>query len=163
MNTGTRLSWDNAVLNNKIQGYLSYYDSSARKYKYVSSPDLGMPETNLTPNVGYWLYANQSGNLTLPSVGGSLSGQTYAWSKLRFFNGTMELNITSAGTAGWIGENGNVNGNVLWYSGIDPDTGLFGYLRLCSSISICAKNNISSWEGVFVNSLKDNITLVRQN
>lgn len=73
--SGTQYTWANAVANNKVQAYLSYYDSSAsaksqRKYKYVASSDLGMDDTKLVKGKGYWVYANQSGNLTLTGVGG---------------------------------------------------------------------------------------------
>ena len=151
---------------------MAYYDSSSsaassRKYKYAATSDLEMDDSSLRAKKGYWVYANQSGNLTLPAAAGgasSSSGQTYQWNKLRFANGTVELNITQASnsTNAWIS-------NVLYYYGCDSDAWLdcntnknhWQFLDIQGSGGI--KNNISSWEGVFVYSYKNNITLIRQN
>ncbi|MFA5174575.1 MAG: LamG domain-containing protein [Candidatus Pacearchaeota archaeon] len=152
--SGSKYTWTNAVANNKVQAYGAYYDSSSatasqRKYKYLGTS--GVDKTAFENKKGYWIYANQSGNLTLPGVGGSLAGQTYQWSKLRFVNSSgSEKNITEAGSAGWISttlkywDNGFKN---LRYDSEDPEI----------------RSYISPYEGVFIKSNYNNITMIRQN
>ena len=96
-------------------------------------------------------------NLTLPSVGGSLSGETYAWSKLRFRNGTNEMNVTDAGSAGWIFGSGST-ANINYWS---TTNNLFEIV--CSSIAVCDATTLNSWQGYFIYSNKNNLTLIRQN
>ena len=158
--SGNVSSWNSAVASNKIKGYASYYDSSSslpseRKYKFAASSDLSMDDSSFRKNKGYWVYANQNGNLTLKGVGGSSSGSTYAWSKLRFANSSgSELNITQASnsTNAWVNPQFRYwdSGFKYLYATTDPD-------------DPSDKELLSSWEGVFVYSYKDNLTLIRQN
>jgi len=148
---GTEYTWANAVSNDKVRAYLAYYDSSSataseRKFKYVSAVS-GADDTELRKGKGYWLYADVAGNLTIPSVGGSTSGQTYDWDKLRFSNGTEEMNVTDAGDADWI-DHDNVN---YW------DSDLSGF------VIIASVESFNAWQGYFVYSNVDNLTLIRQN
>jgi len=151
-NGSNEYTWTQALSNNKIQAYLSYYDSSSetaslRKYKYLSTIS-GMDASAFADNKGYWIWANQSGNLTLPSAGGATSGQTYAWSKLRFMNSSgSEMNITQAGTAGWVE-------NIIYYY----DASFRGFKEIPTDDEV-----LHSWTGNFIWSYKDNITLIRQN
>jgi hypothetical protein len=149
-------TFSNAVASNKVKNYNAYYDSSsetasARKYKFLGPS--GVDDSSFRRNKGYWVYANESSNLTLPSAGGSASGQSYNWNKLRFSNGTDEKGIVDAGTAGWIPSGAN---NVLYYW----DS---GFKTICGDLDDCNSISVSSFEGVFVNSSLDNITLIRQN
>ena len=83
----------------------------------------------------------------MPGAGGSLSGESYQWGKLRFSNGTEERNITDANTANWIS-------STLQYwepSGMFPGFGTI------------ISGNLNSWQGYFVEGKHDNITLIRQN
>ena len=148
-----------AVANNKLKTYQAYYDSSsalasARKYKFLGPS--GVDDTAFRKNKGYWVYVNGSegGNLTLAGVGGSTAGQTYNWNKLRFSNSSgTELDIVSAGNAtfGWISSTKYWNTND-------------GDFRNINSIGIGNDKTIfSSWEGVFIKSNVDNLTLIRQN
>jgi hypothetical protein len=117
-----------------------------------------MDKSSFEQGKGYWVYVNEAGNLTLSSVGGSLAGQTYAWNKLRFMNGSLELNITEAG---------NMTGSSRQYMWItsfkywgytapeDPDAG-FDFIDMSSG-------NFNAWQGYFIKSNYDNITLIRQN
>ncbi len=104
-NNGTDYTWANAIGANGIKAYLSYYDSSSttaslRKYKYLGTS--GVDASSFAQQKGYWIYANSTGNLTLPAVGGSTNGQTYNWADLRFRNGSgTELNITEAVNSNW--------------------------------------------------------------
>jgi len=160
--SGSSFTWANAVANNKVQAYLAYYDTSSalasgRKYKYTATSDLGMDDTSFRKNKGYWLYANEAGNLTIPSIGGSLSGATYAWSKLRFMNSSgYEANITDVGSIGqglrWI------TTTFRYWDYADPeDPGAgFDFIPISSG-------NLNSWKGYFVYSNYNNITLIRQN
>ena len=159
--SGTEFTWAEAIANNTVQAYLAYYDSSSatasqRKFKYVAIS--GVDDTKLTKDKGYWLYSNEAGNLTLPSVGGSYSNESYVWRKLRFVNSSgSEKNISEAGSANWVE-------TTLQYWGWDPlmpPAGGYDFLTICSSG--CDKSTLSPWEGVFVKSLKDNITFIRQN
>lgn len=158
--SGSEFTWASAIANNKLQAYLAYYDTnvsvSQRKYKYVATSDLGMDDTQLREDKGYWLYANEAGNLSLASVGGSLRNESYIWSKLRFSNGTSELNVTQAGSKGWIQTS-------MRYWGKHPIKGTYEFLYISGTSGLLTKTNMSSWEGVFVYSNQDNITLIRQN
>ena len=152
--SGDTTTWANTIAQKKLYGYLAYYDSSSataseRKYKYAGAS--GVDETTLTADRGYWLNARQNGTLTLPAAGGTLNTSTYAWSKLRFHNGTDELNITDADSAGWIDR------SLQFY-----DNG-FKYICVQQLFETCNKGTILPWEGVFIRSYKDNITLIRQN
>jgi len=145
---------------------LSYFDSSPsqasqRKYKYVASADLEMDDTMLRKGKGYWLYGNEAGNLTLPGVGGSYGNETYAWNKLRFMNASgYEAGIGDVGSAGlglnWIE-------TTLQYWGLDEFGDLPYDFKYLGPTDDGYRDYIYPWEGVFVKSLKDNITLIRQN
>ena len=154
--SGTTTTRANTVSQNKVYGYLAYWDSTPtlaqnRKYKYSAQSGLGMDDANLQPNIGYWFWPKQAGTLTLPDVGGTVNTTTYAWNKLRFSNGTDELNVTDADSEGWID-------NQLRYS-YNP----FKLLCPTGRGSICNKEVLSPWEGYFIWSEYDNITLIRQN
>lgn len=146
----------------RLNAYLSYYDSnpstaSQRKFKYVGTS--GVDDTALCAGKGYWIYVNQSGggNLTLLSVGGSASGQTYSWSKLRFMNASgVEKNITQAGDAGWVE-------TTLQYWNTDHEDFNLILGNPSSNPALGQRSIIYPWEGIFINGLKDNITLIRQN
>jgi len=158
-NSGSNFTWANAVANNKISPYFAYYDSSSalgsgRKYKYVATSDLSMDDTVLRNGKGYWVYANQSGNLTLPSIGGTLSGQNYPRSSIRISNGSLELSISEAGnsTYSWL-----ISTLKYWNTGS-------GDFKSIDTLGLGGnKKNISSFEGVFVYSNINNLTLMRQN
>jgi hypothetical protein len=152
--SGNSVNWSTSVSQGKAQAYLIYRENNVNKY--VATPDLSMQDTALRQNKGYWIKINQlgGGNFSMPGVGGSLSGQTYDWSKLRFSNGTMELNISEAS-----GVNYNWTQAKMYYyntatkqAEVIDDTG-----------DPNTKNNISSWEGIWVLSKQNNINLIRRN
>lgn len=151
--SGNSYTWANALANNKVQAYLSYYDNSPataseRKYKYASTVS-GMDDTSLRKNRGYWIYMNNSGNLTLPSAGGSLSGETYNWDKLRFWNGSNEKSISDVGV---FGDN--------W---IDSDLRYWEDNAFKIASDVGSTTTLNSWTGYFIYSNSDNMTLIRQN
>ncbi len=153
----TSYGFSDAVSNNKLKNYLSYYDSSSataseRMYKYLGPSRVD--DTAFRKNNGYWLYANVSGNLTLPSVGGSSSGESYEWSKLRFRNSSgSELGIVEAGTAGWL----ETTLQTWNQTGIDPQ-GNPGY-----DFIVISSGTLDFGKAYFINSRQDNLTLIRQN
>jgi hypothetical protein len=156
--SGTQLTWQNAIANNKVQAYLAYYDSSPataseRQFKYLSSLD-GFDDATFRQNRGYWLYANEAGTLTIPGIGGTKSGETYAISKLRFSNGSLELNYTTAGNLpyNWISD--------VKYWGWNEDC-LIGIG--CNDWISLTSGNINSSLGYFFKVGQDNLTLIRQN
>ena len=126
---------------------------SDNQRKYTSNL-FGFDDTKLRTNKGYWIYSNVSGNLTLPGVGGSYSNATYAWDNLYFRNGSgVVKGISAARTDGWVTSYIN-----YW----DTSSGTFKYV--CDTVPIvCNKNTLSSWEGYFIYSNFDNMTLIRQN
>lgn len=158
--SGNSYTWAQALTNNKLQAYLSYYDSSpatasSRKYKYLSTVS-GMDDDSLRKNKGYWVYMNNSGNLTLPSAGGTWANATYNWDKLRFVNESgSELNITDADDAGWIFGGTGAQTYINYY-----DSGSF---RQVSDHPLADEDTLSPWRGYFIYSNYDNITLIRQN
>ena len=160
--TGTAETWSEALENHRIQAYVAYYDSfntteSERKFKYVAndttsfSPD----DTQLKPNYGYYFYSNgTTGNLTLPSAGGSTSGQEYIWRKLLFSNGTGVLNASRAEDEGWI---------EACLQVYNTTSGQFDLLCPEGPIYSGKIESIYSWQGVFIKSKYDDMTIIRQN
>ena len=155
---GTEYTWANAASQNKVYAYLAYWDStpasaSDRKYKYSSLSTLGMDDSNLQPKTGYWVYAWEAGTLNLPGAGGTINTTTYDYNKLRFHNGTDELNISEAGSEGWILTTLRKYGQVGTYPGGSPR---YDFISITSG-------SLESWKGHFIWSNYDNITLIRQN
>ena len=154
--SGTEQTWNAAVVSNKVKNVWSYYDSSSgnKKFKFVPYDD-----SYLRTGKGYWVYANVSGNITLKGVGGPPVGTTYAWSALLFRNSSGSvLNVTDAFNGGWIG---NLSGTAVedtvqyWDTSI-PNNYVFTSL-------LPSRNSLNSWEGYFIWSRQDNITLLRQD
>ena len=150
--SGNEDTWRNAVRDNKVKNTFAYYDSSSgnKKFKYAPYDD-----TSLRQNKGYWVYASEAGNMSIDGVGGSPTGGTYAWSDLMFENASgTTLNITDAVSAEWILP------TLKYYNATFSS---FRNIESVASPSVGIKSNISSWEGVFAYSLKDNITMLRQD
>lgn len=103
---------------------------------------------------GYWIYSNVSGNLTLPSVGGTASGQTYDWSDLRFMNSSgSEMNVTDAVSSNWLQE------DFQRYEYVDVGMGQYDWRW----VHYDSGDSLESWAGYFIYSNVDNLTLIRQN
>jgi len=155
---GNSFKWAEAVEKNKLSAYLQYLDAdnpiaSERKYKYAATAELEKNDVSLRKNKGYWVYANEKGNLIFPGVGGTLEGQTYNWSELRFSDGTDEKNITEAKEAGWLFGSESA-AYINYYEN--------GYKKVCGTED-CDNTNLESWRGYFIWSNKDNIQLIRRN
>ena len=133
-----------AVLGRDIQNQFAFYDATAGNKKYKYAP---LQDANLRLHKGYWVYSNLASdtNLTLLSANGSVQNETYRWADLMFTNGTVTLNVTNAIMQGWI------NPNIKYW---DPTIG-FGILLETESIN--------SWQGYFIWTYKENITMLRQN
>jgi len=156
--TGHSVNWSTAISQSKVQAYLVYRENNV--FKYVSTPEIPMQDTALRQNKGYWIKVramNGTANLSIPGVGGSLSGQTYEWSKLRFSNGATELNISEAS-----GVNYNWTQASMYYYGFTGET--YTPMTICGSAPTpCDKTTVSSWEGVFIKVNQNNINLIRRN
>jgi hypothetical protein len=161
----TNLSGNSSDLNNssksgKLQRQISYLtstsaNSNSKKYAFVGKSG---GDTALTKGKGYWVKANEAGNLTLPGVGGSALNESYRWSNLVFRNASgVELNITDAWKSpnNWIGGSG-LN-SIIYYWLVDEDypDGTWD--------TVPTSSQFSSWKGYFIYGLKDNITMLRQN
>lgn len=164
-NGSDNYSFTEAVTANKLKNYNAYYDSSssltsARKYKFLGPS--GVDDDAFRNKQGYWVYVNGSegGNLTLPGVGGSTSGQTFDWADLRVMNSSGgEKGIADAGgSVDWITE------QISYW-----DADLEDFRLVCSVIGLgggsgnCLSTSFNSWQGYFIYSNKDNLTLIRQN
>ena len=116
-------------------------------YKYI-----GINSNNFTKGKAYWVYSNQSGNLTLKAAGGSLSNGTYQIKNLMFKNSSGSvLNITGARTAGWIAGS-SVNSIVYYWDEEVSDWG-----------NVLLSQNFNAWQGYFMRANQENITMMRQN
>jgi len=155
--SGNSVNWSTAVSQSKVQAYLVYRENNV--FKYVSTPEIPMQDTALRQNKGYWLKINQAGggNFSMSGVGGSLTGQSYDWSKLRFSDGTKDLNISEAS-----GVNYNWTQAKMYYWGPD-EFNQYDYRTICLPGGGCDKDTISSWEGVWVYVKQNNINLIRRN
>lgn len=144
--SGSNDTFTNSARAGKLQKNVAYVTGSgnAQKYSFVGKSGA---DTALTKNKGYWVYANQSGNITLPGVGGSLKSETYKWSDLMFSNGTDEKTSLNAVLALWIS-------NTAYYW--DSNT---GYVP----VSISSSQIFNPWDGYFIKTNRDNITVLRQN
>ena len=167
--SGDEMSWDDAVAGNQVKAYLSYYDSSSalasqRKFKYSASSSLSVDDSKIRKGQGYWLYADEAGNLTLPSMVHPGGEESYAWSKLRFRNSSgVELNISDAFDNNWLGKD-----YIMYW-----DTGEDGFRYVCEGIydgspfspynPKCLKNSLDNNLSYFIYSNQDNLTLIRQN
>ncbi len=147
-------NWSTAVSNNKVQAYFQYYEGSVNKY--AATPDLGMDSYALSPFKGYFVTANQPGNLTLPGVGGTLTTETYNFNDLRFSNGTNELNISEANNAtyDWM----FMAGDAKLHYVDDGDDKI-----VCETVATCDKTTLSPWEGYYIWSNKNNLQIIRKN
>ena len=154
---GNSSTWSGAARSQQVQRYLSYYNNQQNggRYNYV-----GLDTLNLTTQTGYWIYAQVPGMITVPGEG-SNSSASYRWDELMFRNSTgTELNVTSALGAGWIAGNLD-NGELLWFwnpLGGPYSKGAWESLPGDYEIQI-----IAPWQGYFVWSYYDNITMLRED
>jgi hypothetical protein len=161
--SGYSASWADAARAGKVQKYISYYDANESKNKYLT---VGTGKTEMDQS-GYWIYATEAGTLTLPSVGGSAVGETYALSDITFTNGTVEKNISEAVSAGWV-DGGDVS-NAIYYAqptgagAIEWKNVYTGSVDDCEFlISQGETCDFSSWNGYYVKAA-DNVTMLRQD
>ncbi len=103
----------------------------------------GVDSSQLEHLKGYWILTNEAGNLSLPGVGGSYENATYEWSRLRFWNGSGEVNVTDAfsSTYGWLS---NSNKITYW----DVEEGDFRYvcnkLLLPGGSEFCSPTSVTN-------------------
>jgi hypothetical protein len=148
--SGTRDTFTNSARAGKVQKNVAYIkgeNTNSKKYSFVGKSNA---DAGLTKNRGYWIYAQQAGNVTLPGVRGSAKNESYKLSDLMFSNGTDELNVTDAYSAGWIP-------NRIYYW--NPSVSAYSSYNILLSGSTM----LLPWDGYFVQTLKSNITMLRQN
>jgi hypothetical protein len=150
--TGSTTSWNSAAVAGKVQKYVSYYDSNASKNKYLT-----VGKANLNQG-GYWVYAEEAGNLTLPSAGGNSLNETYALSDITFSNGTEEKNISAAVTAGWI-----LSNDLYYWTDYNTCIDLGFYPNCYLSVRGYDSGLLNSWRGYFMMASQNNITMLRQD
>ena len=153
--SGTVWTWANAVDAGKVQPYFMYRENNV--YRYAATADLSMNDYALRTNKSYWVKANQAGNLTLPGIGGSTSGQTFNWASLRFHNGAFGANVTQAynATNGWVMIGAGSTGRIYFYN---STAGAYATV----SGSTGDKTTLSSYEGYFLWSNYNNIIMIRR-
>ncbi|VVB80716.1 Uncharacterised protein [uncultured archaeon] len=154
--SGSKDDFVNSSKSGKVQRNIAYLTGSANAQKYSLVGKTGA-DANLTKNRGYWVYANQSGNLTMKGVGGSAKNDSYKLTDLMFRNGSgVEKNISDAVREGW------TDGYMWYYS-----AGGYDLVQNYEDLDFCEasgyKCRLSSWDGYFVKGLKNNITMLRQN
>ena len=144
-----------------VTGTYSYADSGLSNIRVLrdkADSDLSIDSDYITnpkviyPQEGFWITSTSDGNITLPGVGGSTAGETYNWNKLRFQNSSgSEKSIDDAKSANWI------TTDINFYTGSAWNT-ICGSLEDCDSLG-----PLNAWQGYFVKSEVDNLTLIRQN
>ena len=154
-NPNTTYTWDEASNKQIIQYPMVLWNNSVdfRGYRYILDNQTGFSNLN-----AYWVRVNQTGNITFPNVAGNkftyLSGEFenggIAFSNLTFANSTSTLNITDAFSNGWIGEPEVTIDDVIGYW-----RSRFNRFEFVSSAG-----KIFSWNGYFIYSQKNNITLI---
>lgn len=158
---------DDIIFRKEDGSELTYQDAkdnswiSAMNYTNASLNQAGIGEpTTLSKYQSYWIKSYLAVNMTYPNVGGCKEPYNYGyeWKELRFFNGTDELNVTDADDAGWIFN--EVNKYILYR---DPAT---GWETVCGSAGrggLCDNTTLFPWQGYFIYSNYDNITLIFNN
>lgn len=124
------------------------------KQEHATISNLNMDSSSLQPKTGYWVWAKEAGTLNLPAAGGTLADETYAWNKLRFHNGTDELNASDAVNSLWAYNTHNYSFVPGWRGG-----GSWGLTQVVDYNTF----TLNPWQGYFIKSDYDNITLIRQN
>jgi len=146
---GTATTWSAATSSGNVRNQLAYYDNSLTVKKYKFAP---YHDTSLRDQKAYWVKSETAGNLTVKSAGGSYQNETYSWNDLMFTNGTHELNITDAADQNWIDSNINYWDIAVGF----PPSPAYQWAPDHTT-------NLDPWKGYFINSKRDDITLLRQN
>lgn len=107
---------------------------------------------SLNSTKSYFLTAYTTVNMTFQNAGGSQVGDTFPLANVKFSNGTSELNISQAVTAGW------TNGLVY---GWDPNNCFGGSCWQLMDFDILPIFN--SWNGYKINSTMNNIQMIFYN
>jgi hypothetical protein len=136
--SGVRFNWSHATTEGKVSENVFIYNNNLKSFELVS---------NLSAGNSYWIYANESGNVSLVGVGGNSLNQNYNWTDLMFVNSTgFEKNSTDANGAGWV--------NL---------SKIYSYNSTNFNLQNINSNSSSSWNGYFVYSLINNLTMLRQD
>lgn len=151
-NGANSLSYNDAVNNNwieEIQKLNSSVDINDKTKWY---------QNKICQHEAFWIKSNLDNlKLSILNVNHSPIDETFAWNKLRFMNSSgYEANITDAGS---IGQALNWAITTLLYQDIEEG----GYAYIDGSGGIGTKNNISSFEGVWLYSNQNSLSLIRQN
>ncbi len=155
--SGSRYTWQQAISARKVQAYLIYRENN--RYKYVGLEGSGMHDYALKPGRASWDHVSEPGNITLPGVGGSppqSQGQTFSFSSLQFHNGTNLANMAqmTAGTYDWV----FLQNDFIYFRDVDIND----FEDICGNIMECytGKTTVSPWEGYFIWSDYNNITMI---
>ena len=158
-NSTAVVNWTKAVSQGKVLAYFYYRDNNV--YRYSATPDLSMQDYALRQNRSYWTKiievcnSSQPCNISMPGVGGSLAGQSYEWNKLRFSNGSLELNITEADNATY---------NWIFMSGDSVFHYWDGGDRTVCGTASCDDDTLYPWDkGYWIWVNQNNIQILRRN
>jgi len=152
-----------SAINKKNLNNLKFYDSNGNMKEYKKAVKSKWIEpiedrTYLKTYDGYWIKSYLAVKMVIPNVKGENIGNTFNWADLRFSNGTTELNITEAINSGWTTGVFQYWGcdRDAWGSQCDTNPNRWTFLSISSG-------NLSSWQGYFVKSNKDNIYMITNN
>lgn len=168
------MSSDNNISINNVyfNGY-NYTDAKARgiitsvNVTTNISSLISSEATVLQKGKGYFIVGKTIGNMTLKGIGGSLSNDNVKLADLIFINSTgSRLNITQAVNASWF--NSNSEHNTVYYYNSEAKS--YNTVQADSDDDICIFLEdsgetcyLKSWTGYAINSLYNNITVLRKN
>jgi len=145
-------------IGNKVQKQFVTLDAVESKYRLAP-----YHESDLQRNKAYWVYANESSNLTVPGSKKVGAGEeSISLSELKFSNGSVEINLTGAISEGWV--NGTDEDHVIkWYNSSTNDTNKWVDVSEweCGEFGVCTGINISSWDGYFIKGMTSGIEILR--
>lgn len=123
-------------------GYISNISVQRDGEEITLTTGTGTETDYIKPNEGYWLYSLSDGNITIPDIGGGKTSLSLNWDDLKFRNESSGevLNITEAISNSWIDD--------------------IQYWNITQEDFATENNSLNSWQGYFINSTQENITLI---
>jgi hypothetical protein len=146
-------SWRAATSSNEVSYGLAYYNSSGDRDKYQYAP---YDDNSLRSEKGYWVYAQEAGTVKMNVAGASDSNETYLISDLMVRNensGEVKKFDTAAGV-GW-------SDSVLRTYRDGSGSNYVDSYGCTSDPEVCSYDRLLPWDGYFIKSLRENLTLLR--
>ena len=151
VSTYKNISLDNVSFSNGTNYTYSYSQAKANGLVISINTTNGLEATTLYSENAYWIYTTTPLNITLINAGGSQVGDSFPLANIKFSNGSVELNRTDAGTAGWIS-------TVIRYWNPTGGPGGNGAYEIMGFP--LKENTFKTYKGYYINSNLNNIQMI---